>query len=214
VEKLYAKFGRSVPKGTIIFNEGDPGIEMYIIHEGQVKIIKKVRSFETTLADLGKGDFFGEMAILERGTRSATAIAATDLKLLALDEKTFEMIITNTPEVAIRVMKQMARRVRNADERIETLLFKDATSKVVDMISNLASAKGKTTDDGVVVRTTLEDIAGMIGLEVEKTERVFSNLTNKGFLRMEDDTLIIRDLESFKKILDYIELKEQLGDIG
>ena len=213
MEKLYKKFGRFFPKESVVFNEGDAGHEMFIIHEGKVKIVKRVRSIETTLAELGEGDFFGEMAILEKSPRSATVVAMTDLKLLAIDEKTFEHILRSNPDVAIRIMRQMALRIRHTDQRIETLLFKDATSKVVDMVSKLASQKGTETKDGVSLKISIADLSGRVGLEIDKTKSVIENLTAKEFLRMEGENLIIRDLDSFKKILDYIELREQLGDI-
>ncbi|MBN1572258.1 MAG: Crp/Fnr family transcriptional regulator [Deltaproteobacteria bacterium] len=213
MEKLYDKFGKSIPKGTVIFNEGESGDDMFIIHEGKVKISKKARSIETTLAELSKGDFFGEMAILERGTRSATAVALTDLKVLVLDEKTFESLLMSNPNVALRMMKKMAERLRSADQRIETLLFKDATSKVVDMISKIANEKGIESDKGMVVKITVSDLAGRVGLDIDKTRNVLDSLVERKFLLLGDDQLTIRNPKSLNKILSYIELKEQLGDI-
>jgi CRP/FNR family cyclic AMP-dependent transcriptional regulator len=212
-DKLYEKFGRSLPKGTVIFTEGESGHEMYIIHEGKVKITKRVRAMETILAELDKGDFFGEMAILEKEARSATAVAATDIKLLVVDEKTFESTIRTNPDVAIRIMRKMAERIRDADHRIENLFIKDTTSKIVDMIGKFAAKEGKKTRDGIVVELSASDLAGLVGLEVDKTRRVVENLAKKNFLSMAGDTLIIKNPESLRKILDYLELKEQLGDI-
>jgi CRP/FNR family transcriptional regulator len=211
--KLYEKYGRSIPAGTVIFEEDDPGKEMYIIHEGKVRIVIRVRTIETTLAELGRGDFFGEMALLEKGNRSATAIAATDLKVLVLDEDTFLTVIRSDPDVALAIMREMAERLRHADERIETLLFRDATSKVVDIVSKLAEKLGTQTPKGIVVETTVEDIAGRAGLEIHKAEPVVMGLVAKKFLKIEGNTFIIRDLENMNKILQYVELKEQLGDI-
>ncbi len=213
MEKLYDKFGKSLPKGTVIFNEGESGSEMFIIHQGKVRISKKARSIETTLAELSKGDFFGEMAILEKGPRSASAVAVTDLKVLVLDEKTFESLLMSNPNVALRMMKKMAERLRSADQRIETLLFKDATSKVVDMISKIANKKGKESDKGMVVKITVSDLAGRVGLDVDKTRSVLDSLVERKFLLLADDQLTIRKPKSLGKILSYIELKEQLGDI-
>jgi CRP/FNR family cyclic AMP-dependent transcriptional regulator len=212
-DKLYEKFGRSLPKGTVIFTEGESGHEMYIIHEGKVKITKRVRAMETILAELDKGDFFGEMAILEKEARSATAVAATDIKLLVVDEKTFESTIRTNPDVAIRIMRKMAERIRDADHRIENLFIKDTTSKIVDMIGKFAAKEGRKTRDGIVVELSASDLAGLVGLEVDKTRRVVENLAKKNFLSMAGDTLIIKNPESLRKILDYLELKEQLGDI-
>jgi CRP/FNR family transcriptional regulator, cyclic AMP receptor protein len=212
-DKLYDKFGKSVPKGTVIFNEGESGHEMYIIHEGKVRITKKIRAMETTLAELERGDFFGEMAILEKEARSATASAATDVKLLVIDEKTFETTIRTNPDVAIRIMRKMAERLRDADHRIENLFIKDTTSKVVDMIGKIAVKEGRKTKDGIVVELPVTNLAGLVGLEVEKTRRVVKNLAAKNFLVMKGDTLTIKNPQNLRKVLDYLELKEQLGDI-
>ncbi len=213
MQNLYSKFGKSMPAGTVIFNEDEPGYDMFILHEGRVRIFKKVRSVETTLAELGKGDFFGEMAILEKSPRSASAVAITDIKVLVLDEKTFELLLKSTPEVAFKMMKKMAERLRYADERIETLLFKDATSKVVDMISNVAKKNGVESGKGVVVNISATDLAGRVGLDVDKTKRVLDILVERKFLKVEEDRIIIRNPKKLLKILNYIELKEQLGDI-
>lgn len=213
MEVLYEKYGRSMPEGTVIFDEGEPGYEMFIIQEGKVKITKKVRVFETTLAELSRGDFFGEMAILEREPRSARAVAMTDIKVLVLDVKTFETIIKSDPDVAIKMMREMAERIRNADLRIETLLFKDSTSKVVDTISKIAASDGVKTKDGIAITIPVHDLAGMVGLEVERTKETIENLAERRFIKQEGDTLTLLKPGSLKKILDYIELKQQMGDI-
>ncbi len=212
-DKLYEKFGKSLLRGTVIFTEGEDGHEMYIIHDGTVRITKKVRATETLLAELEKGDFFGEMAILEKEPRSATATAATNVKLLVIDEKTFESTIKNSPDVAILILRKMAERIRGADHRIENLLIKDSMSKVVDMVSKIAVKEGTKTPDGMVVRLSIVDLAGLVGLEVDKTRRVVDNLTEKNFLSVAGDEMTIKNPESLRKILDYLELKEQLGDI-
>jgi CRP-like cAMP-binding protein len=212
-DKLYEKFGKSAPKGTVIFSEGESGHEMYVIHEGKVKITKKIRAMETILAELDRGDFFGEMAILEKEVRSATATAATDVKLLVIDEKTFETTIRTNPDVAIRIMRKLAGRLRDADHRIENLFIKDTTSKVVDMIGKIAVKEGRKTKNGIVVELPITDLAGFVGIEVEKTKRVVESLAEKSFLSIEGDVLTIKNPQNLKKILNYLELKEQLGDI-
>jgi CRP/FNR family transcriptional regulator, cyclic AMP receptor protein len=212
-DKLYEKFGKSVPKGTVIFSEGESGHEMYIIQEGKVKITKKIRAMETILAELDRGDFFGEMALLEKEARSASATAATDVKLLAIDEKTFDTTIRNNPDVAIRIMRKLAERLRDADHRIENLFIKDSTSKVVDMIGKIAEKEGKKTKEGIVVELSIADLSGFVGLDLEKTRRIVLNLVAKKFLAMKGNILTIKNPENLRKVLDYLELKEQLGDI-
>jgi len=92
-QDLFEKYGEIIPKGTVLFYEGDPGQEMYIIQAGKVRISKRVRNVEKTLVILGKGEFFGEMAILNNRPRSATATVIEDCKILIFDRETFETMI-------------------------------------------------------------------------------------------------------------------------
>jgi hypothetical protein len=107
--------------GEYIFKEGDLGTEMYIIHEGKVEILNHVAGEEQMLAVLEKGDFFGEMSILEDLPRAATARAATDVRLLPINRSTFDQLIQGNPEIAVRMMRKLSRRLRDADEQIKIL---------------------------------------------------------------------------------------------
>src|SRR6266852_1685744 len=98
----FARFLTHFPQGHVLFSEGQDGEEMYIIQSGKVAIKKKAKEGDATLAVLEKGDFFGEMAVLERLPRSATAevIEAGDLIVIAGD--TFGDMIKANPEIAVR----------------------------------------------------------------------------------------------------------------
>src|SRR5512142_697576 len=91
--QMFAKFGKRFPAGTVLFSEGDKGEEMYILQSGKVKISKKIRGVDKTLATLEKGEFFGEMAILNDKPRSASAEAIEDSDMLVIDRKTFETLL-------------------------------------------------------------------------------------------------------------------------
>ncbi|HEC79855.1 MAG TPA: cyclic nucleotide-binding domain-containing protein, partial [Firmicutes bacterium] len=79
-EEVFEKYGKVYKNGEVICKEGDKGDSMYIIYEGAVKITKRAHDKETTLAVLKEGDFFGEMAIIDREPRSASAIAEGETK--------------------------------------------------------------------------------------------------------------------------------------
>ena len=127
-----------VPQGTVLFREGEPGKEMYVVQQGRVTISKKVGDVEKILASLGPGEFFGEMSILNNKPRSATATCAEDSKLLVIDAKTFEAMIRGNAEIAIRMIKKLADRLAEANEQIENLLFADASSRVVHFLATAA----------------------------------------------------------------------------
>lgn len=119
-EQLFWKFGRDFPKGTLLFHEGDPGREMFIIQKGKVRVWKKVGAGEKVLAELGDGEFFGEMALLEGLNRSATVEVIEDSKILVIGPETFETLLRNNPEIAIKMLKKMAARLRSLDEHLGT----------------------------------------------------------------------------------------------
>jgi CRP-like cAMP-binding protein len=108
--------------GEYIFHEGDLGTEMYIINEGKVEILNQVSDEEQVLAVLEKGDFFGEMSVLEDLPRAASARAGTDVRLLQINGSTFDQLLQGNPEIAVRMMRKLSRRLRETDEMLKSLL--------------------------------------------------------------------------------------------
>jgi CRP-like cAMP-binding protein len=108
------------PGGTVIFSEGDLGLTMYVIESGEVEISKRIGSSDRVLAKLGKGDFFGEMCMLEDAfPRSATAVAITDVEVVVIDQSAFIYILRHNPEIAVRMMRKLTDRLRRTNELLE-----------------------------------------------------------------------------------------------
>jgi len=108
------------PSGTIIFSEGDLGLTMYVIESGEVEITKRIAGKDRVLARLGKGDFFGEMCMLEDSyPRSATAVAVTDVEAVIIDQSAFTFILRHNPEIAVRMMRKLTDRLRRTNELLE-----------------------------------------------------------------------------------------------
>jgi CRP/FNR family transcriptional regulator, cyclic AMP receptor protein len=103
-----AKAFRDVPAGTVIFEEGASGSEMFGVVEGEVE----VRLIDGAVRRLGPDDTFGEMAIIDSSPRSGTAVAVTDTKLAVIDRNTFLFLVQETPMFALQVMSSMAARLR------------------------------------------------------------------------------------------------------
>ncbi len=137
-ETLFQRFGKEFPKGTVLFREGEPGKEMFVLQAGKVAISKKVRDVEKVLAILGPGEFFGEMAIISNKPRNASATVSEDAKLLVIDPKTFEGMIRGNSEIAVRMIKKLADRLSEADAQIENLLLSDPSSRVIHHILQAA----------------------------------------------------------------------------
>jgi hypothetical protein len=107
---------RSFAAGEEIFREGDPGSEMFIIQEGQVEIVRHFEGGPRRLALLEKGDFFGEMALLDEQPRIATARAVSEASAVVITGATFTQMLRNEPEIAIRIMRKLSLRLREADQ--------------------------------------------------------------------------------------------------
>ena len=120
----FAKFLTHFKKGQVLFHEGDEGDEMYIVQSGRVAIKKKVKEGDTTLAVLEKGDFFGEMAILERMPRSASAEVVEEGDLIVISGEIFGDMIKANPEIAVRMLRKYSIRLRETNKQIEQILVK------------------------------------------------------------------------------------------
>jgi CRP-like cAMP-binding protein len=118
----FARFLSHFPAGKVLFREGDAGEDMYIIQSGRVAIKKRTgANKDVTLAVLEKGDFFGEMAVLERMPRSATAEMAEGGDLIVISGDTFGDMIKSNPEIAFRMLRKYSIRLREMVKQIETL---------------------------------------------------------------------------------------------
>ncbi len=111
-------------KGEIIFKEGDLGTEMFVIQKGKVEIKKRIGIEEKTLSTLEKGDFFGEMAILEGMPRTATAVAIEDTECIVINEATFDNMIKNNVEIAVRMLRKLSKNLRHTTELLNQIAGK------------------------------------------------------------------------------------------
>src|SRR5689334_11589369 len=117
-----------VGAGKPIFREGDAGSEMYIIESGTVDIVRAAKGPDP-LAQLGPGDFFGEMSILEDQPRFASAMARTNVRLLRIDRAAFGEVLAQNVEIAIRIMRKLTARLRRAENRASEALSRPADAR-------------------------------------------------------------------------------------
>lgn len=124
----FEKYQVSYKKGEVIFKEGELGNEMYIIHSGKVRIYKEIEGFKEPIAILEKGDFFGEMAILEGLPRTANAAADENCVLIKINSANFVSMIKANAEIAIRIMRKLSSRLREATAQSERTIDKSTFS--------------------------------------------------------------------------------------
>jgi CRP-like cAMP-binding protein len=110
--------GRKYNGGEIIVNQGDAGDCMFVIQEGEVEVVRVENGKIIRLAVLGRGDFFGEMSIFEKETRSATVRAMSEVRVITVDKKTFMRRIQEDPSLAFRIFQTMASRIKGLNEEL------------------------------------------------------------------------------------------------
>jgi CRP-like cAMP-binding protein len=212
-DQLFQRFAREFPAGTILFKDGEPGREMYVVQQGKVVISKKAGDVEKILSTLGQGEFFGEMSILNNAPRSATATCVEDSKLLVIDPKTFEAMIRGNAEIAIRMIKKFAHRLQEADNQIQNLLFRDASSRVVHFLA-MAADKGAKTPAGLKIELLPADLAARVGVKPEQVDDVLMTLLKAKIVSVHPDGIVVPDVSKLRHFLEFLQMKAQFGDIA
>jgi CRP/FNR family cyclic AMP-dependent transcriptional regulator len=212
-DEVFKRYGRVYKAGEVIFCEGDAGETMFIIQEGEVRIHKRVREKETTLAVLKDGEFFGEMAIIDKEPRSASATALTDSKLIVLSDEIFESQIKNNPKIIMAIVRKMSERLRNADRQIKMLLMRDTHSRVIGTLTLLVSKRGVVSEKGYRIpwKETVGELSNMTGLPMERVEEVFETLTRANVASRADADLVIHDTDDLERFMTYLEMKDEFG---
>jgi CRP-like cAMP-binding protein len=130
--------------GERIFAQGELGTDMFIILDGEVEIVKHIAGESHVLSKLEKGDFFGEMAVLESVPRTADAIATTEVRALVINGARFDEMLRKNPEIAVRIIRKYSKRLREANALLERLVGKevDADHVALDATQIAPAEKG------------------------------------------------------------------------
>lgn len=208
-DRLLEHFGRRYASGEVIFREGDPAAEVFMLQEGRVRIVKRVRLVERSILILKPGDLFGETALLPNTQRTSTAVALSDVVVLALDPDTFNALLQGSAAVATRLVQQLVRRLRDAEDQIENMLLKDHQSKVVNALLKLASESGRTSGSAQVPVSPLE-LSARSGLDVDTVKRTVLQLREGQYIRIVDEKVAIDDLDALRRLFTLLGLKEQV----
>ncbi|MEM7246922.1 MAG: cyclic nucleotide-binding domain-containing protein [Acidobacteriota bacterium] len=124
----------------VIYTEGESGQEMYVIQAGKVQLTRKTGNEVSDVGTLGKGDFFGEMTLLEGHPRTETATAVDDAEVLRVNGLVFNKMVTSNGEIAVRMIRKISARLKDANDRIATLLTESSYSKSGDVPLQPAAA--------------------------------------------------------------------------
>lgn len=184
--------------GELIFEQGAPGDLLYIIATGKVKVgCSSLDGRENLFSILGPADMFGEMSMLDPGPRMSTATALTDVEVVAMDRAMLREWIASRPEVAEQLMRVLARRLRRMSASRAEMVFIDAPGRIAKLLLRLAQRFGVQRNGTVEVThdLTQDEIAQLVGSSRETVNKVLSDFTNRGWIRLQGKRVIISEAE-------------------
>jgi CRP/FNR family transcriptional regulator, cyclic AMP receptor protein len=206
-DPLLPRFGRDFSAGEVLFREGERGDDMYVIQSGLVRIAKRVGSGYRSLATLGRGEFIGEMAILNGRPRSATALVLEDARCLVIGAATLEQMLSANTEIALRLVKKLARRLDSADEMIQMLLNPDPQARVLLALRRHAESFGDETPQGVRLHGSAADVAREGGVDAAQVRDVLLRLSRMR-IASEDEAgaIVVTDLPRLMEFMELLDL--------
>ena len=177
---------RRFPKHKTIVEEGAPGDYMYIISEGRVKVTKlSGDGREKILELLDVGDFFGEMSLFDDAPRSASVKAMSDVRIMALARNDFLRLLGSSPGLALSVIQELTRRLRQVDEQASSLSFQRVKERTMGLLVRLAKEASSHEGRRKTPVLTHQQIADMIGTSRETVTRAVKGLKDEGWLEQE-----------------------------
>lgn len=190
---------RRFRKSETIFHQGDPGDSLFIIETGSIKIVLPSPEGDegAIIATLGRGDFFGELALLDGAPHSATAVALDPAALLVMRREPFEQLIDTDRQLRMALFAGLTAELRRLTGHVEELHFLDLPGRLAARLARLA-AEAHPNDDGEVILDwpyTQSELASMIGGTRQTVNRLLADMVTDGMIRFEKDTVVIPDLD-------------------
>ncbi|MDR2631511.1 MAG: cyclic nucleotide-binding domain-containing protein [Spirochaetaceae bacterium] len=203
------EFTRTYPKGSMLFSEGEPGDELYIIQKGSVKITKIVDKNEVLLAVLKTGDIFGEMALLESKPRSASAVAFEDCMVLVVNRSNFVRMVGTQPQMIARLTTLLAERLWFIYKQLANTRFTNPLGRMYDalLIQLEKNRVVLSLDQSYLFDFGPLELFNMVGLSRNDGMPVFRKMTDTGKIQVVEDKImvmsileILRQTKFFKKL--------------
>lgn len=156
---------RSYPKGVRVFHEGDSSDACYVVRSGDLRVTREHSDGRAiALATLGPGDIFGELAMLDGGTRSASVETLSDAELVGLPAADVRRVVAENGDIAAKLIVAITRRLRETNERVSRQSFQTVPSRVAGVLSQLIAEEAIPGERaGVTVRMTQADLAQLAG---------------------------------------------------
>jgi CRP-like cAMP-binding protein len=210
-DSLFARFGREYEPGDVLFREGESGDVMFVIQSGAVRITKEVGGEQKALAVLGSGEFVGEMAILNAKPRTATATVVEPTRCLVIEARMLESMVARNAEIAIRLIKKLAKRVESANALVEILMHRDPKARVMLALARHAEAFGEATAQGIRIRTSPEDLARDVNVDAWVVREMIARLRKLRLVIEDPSGILVSDVARLQDFVEFLEMPQKFG---
>ncbi|MHC6204776.1 Crp/Fnr family transcriptional regulator [Breznakiellaceae bacterium SP9] len=205
------ELNRSYYNGCMIFSEGEPGEELYIIQKGSIKITKIVNNNEVLLAVLKSGDIFGEMALLESKPRAASAVAYEDCSVLAVNRANFQRMINTQPQVIARLTTLLAERIWLIYKQLANTLITDSEGRMWDaLLMQLEKERIPLTTKQHLFNFGPKELINMVGLPSSEGLTVLNKLCSNKKIQIIKDKVITLDCSEIVKQVQYFKKMQKI----
>jgi CRP-like cAMP-binding protein len=206
------EMNRSYKKDSIIFCEGEPGDELFIIQKGSVKIIKITEDNEILLAVLKVGDIFGEMALLESKPRAAGAVAYEDCTLMAVNRDNFQMMIQTQPQLIARLTTLLSERIWLIYRQLANTQINDHVGRMYDMLQIQLDKKKVDVDSlsNFSFDFGIKELVNMVGLPAGDGMIAGRKLLENRAFQVLNEKLFIKDIKEIARQNGYYKKMQQL----
>lgn len=188
----------NVGAGHVFFAEGQHGDRLYVIVSGKVKVGRRSSAGrEAFFTVRGPSESFGELSVFDPGPRTSTAAAITDVCAVPVDGPVLRSWVAGHPEVADRLLRVLARRLRRTDDILSDLILTDVPGRLAKQLLGLAQRFGVQEDGAIRVPhgLTQEELAHLVGSSRETVNRALSDFSQRGWIRLDRKSMVIADSE-------------------
>lgn len=194
---------REVRRREVIYLPGDPGGSVYFVNGGRVKISKVTRDGKAlTLTYCGPSELFGETCLVDGGAREEMAEAMENAMITEIERTDFEKLLGVHANLGYQMTRLLAARRRDLENKLETLVFRDVTSKLAELLLQLGDEYGVDDARGTLValKITHQELANLIGSTRETVSLTLSQFKKKNLICTEGRKVIISDAESLRAL--------------
>ena len=186
-----SSLNRSFPRNTVVIHENDPADSLFIIESGKVKVYCSDKNGKEFIMNTQiTGDYFGELALLDDSTRSASVRTVEKSEFCVIYKEEFNRVLDNHPKIARKLIFNLAQRVRKLTADVKSLALQDVYGRVANVLMDLSEERG----DGTLLipeKLTQQDIADRVGASREMVARILKDLTIGEYIRFEGRHIVI-----------------------